>query len=47
MSPKGLNEIHSQLFDELQEYPFEANDVNLSLDKVGGCLYIHVGKLLR
>ena len=25
--------------------PFEANDVNLSLDKEGGCLYI--GKLLR
>ena len=25
--------------------PFEANDVNLSLDKFGGCIYM--GKLLR
>ena len=25
---------------------FEANDVNLSLDKVGGCI-LYIGKLLR
>jgi len=29
----NLNEIHSQISAKFQEYPFEANDVELSLDK--------------
>ena len=30
----NLNEIHSQFSAKFQEYPFEANDVKLSLDTV-------------
>ena len=33
------------MVNSLMNIPFEANDVNLSLDKVGGCIYL--GKLLR
>ena len=32
-SRKNVNDIHSQSFDNLQEYPFEAKDVILSLYK--------------
>ena len=34
----NVNEIHSQLFDNLQEYPFEAKDVILSQYKAT-CAY--------
>ena len=33
------NDIHSQSFDNLQEYPFEAKDVILSLYRIS-CLYM-------
>ena len=39
----NLNEIHSKLFDGLQEYPFYAKDVILSLYNAHACLSI--GKL--
>ena len=32
-SQKNVNDIHSQSFDNFQEYPFEAKDVILSLYK--------------
>ena len=34
---ENLNEIHSQLFDGLQEYPFYAKDVILSLYNAHTC----------
>jgi len=33
----NLNEIYSQFSAKFQEYPFEANDIKLSLDKVTHC----------
>ena len=38
-SRENVNDIHSQSFDNLQEYPFEAKDVILSLYKITCCAY--------
>ena len=39
-SRENVNEIHSQLFHNLQEYPFEAKHVILSLYKTTWCAYL-------